>query len=597
MNYSFYDFLALLGSLGIFLYGMKVMSDALMELAGDSMRSILASATSNRLFAVLTGFVITAIIQSSSATTLMIVSFSNAGLLSLTESIGVIMGANIGTTVTAWLISILGFKVNMATLALPLVGLGFLMSLSKTKSIKNWGLFIVGFSLLFIGLQYLKDAVPDLKSNPDALAFLAEYTSKGFLSVLLFLLIGTALTVVIQSSSATMAITIIMCYEGWIPFEMAVAMILGENIGTTITANLAAWVSNYKAKRTARAHLIFNLTGVIWMLIFFTPFLYAVNAVTIKVEGSSPFTNTAAIPIALALFHTAFNIINTTILINFIPLISRAVKAMVPVDEDVKIIIEEPRFLSKAALKYPQTGIKALLDESMRLLETTTYKVITHGLNVHRSEIEEDKELKDVVNNVQIIEIDIDKIYYEKFKNIYSKIVEFATTLLSSSDLDDDKVKAIRNILRADRLMVEIVKEIKPLHQNINQFSNSNNEHIREEYNRLRRMILNILRVTRKDKTDMNKEDYFESCDQLKDDVDKHDVLINGTIDKLVRNHLITNEMATSLMNDSAIAIEISHNLVDVSSLLFDQKAFYKDTENVEQLEADSAETVNKTTP
>jgi len=577
MNYNFYDFLTLLGSLGIFLYGMKVMSDALMQLAGDSMRSILASATSNRLFAVLTGFLITAIIQSSSATTLMIVSFSNAGLLSLTESIGVIMGANIGTTVTAWLISILGFKVNMAALALPFMGLGFLMSLSKKKSLKNWGLFIVGFSLLFIGLQYLKDAVPDLKSNPEALAFLAEYTSKGFLSILLFLLIGTILTVIIQSSSATMAITIIMCYEGWIPFEMAAAMILGENIGTTITANLAAWVANYKAKRTARAHFIFNITGVIWVLILFTPFLYAIDFVTQKIEGASPFTQTAAIPVALALFHTAFNIINTALLINFIPFIARIVKVMVPEVEEKKVIIEQPRFLDKSSLKYPQTGIKALLDESLRLLEKTAYKVITHGLNVHRKEVESDIELKEVIRNIHIIELDVDRIYYAKFKNIYSQIVEYATTLQGRFELDEEKIKAIRSILRADRLMVEIVRDIKPLHENMNHYLNSENEHIRQEYNNLRRMVLKILRLARKARSGQIDDEHFEKCRRLKDEVEEHDVLINGTIDRLVREQFISINMATSLMNDSAIAIQISRDLIDVSSLLYTQKNIYLD--------------------
>lgn len=590
MVYSFFDFLTLLGSLGLFLYGMKVMSDALMELAGDSMRSILATATSNRLFAVLTGFVITAIIQSSSATTLMVVSFSNASLLSLSESIGVIMGANIGTTVTAWLISLLGFKVNMAALAIPLVGVGFLLSMQKKKNLKSWGYFIVGFAILFIGLQYLKDSVPDLKENPGALAFLSEYTQKGFLSILLFLLIGTLLTLVVQSSSAMMAITIIMCYEGWIPFDMAAAMILGQNIGTTITANLAAWVANYKAKRTARAHFIFNIFGVIWMLVLFYPFLYATDFLVQKMEGASPLTEVIAMPVALALFHTVFNIINMVLLINFIPQISRAVKFMVPKVEEKKVVIEQPRFLDKSSLKYPQTGMKALLDESLRLFEKTAYKVITHGLNVHRKEIESDTELKEVIKNIQIIELDVDRIYYEKFKNIYSKIVEYATTIQGQFELDEDKIKIIRNILRADRMMVEIVKNIKPLHQNMNVYLNSDNQYIREEYNSLRRMILKILRLTRRAKAGELDEEYMKSCLLLRGEVENHDVLMNGTIDRLVRDHLISNTMATSLMNDSSIAIQIARDLIDVSSLLYNQKSIYlEDEENAEEVNDNAA--------
>ncbi|MGB5518378.1 MAG: Na/Pi symporter, partial [Gammaproteobacteria bacterium] len=263
MAYGISDILTLLGALGLFLYGMKVMSDALMELAGDRMRSILSTTTSNRFFAVLTGFAITAIIQSSSATSLMVVSFVNANLLTLTEAIGVIMGANIGTTVTAWLISIFGFKVSMSAIALPLVGLGFLLTLSKQKNRQQWGYFTIGFAVLFIGLQFLKDSVPDISNDPDVLASLSDYTSAGFLSILLFIFIGTVLTLVVQSSSATMALTLLMTYEGWIPFDMAAAMVIGQNVGTTITANLAALVANYQAKRAARAHLIFNLLGLL----------------------------------------------------------------------------------------------------------------------------------------------------------------------------------------------------------------------------------------------------------------------------------------------------------------------------------------------
>ena len=589
MDYSLFDFLTLLGSLGLFLYGMKVMSDALMELAGDRMRNILATATSNRLFAVLTGFIITAIIQSSSATTLMVVSFANASLLSLTESIGVIMGANIGTTVTAWLISLLGFKVNMAAIAIPLVGLGFLLSFSKKKNLRHWGFFIIGFAILFIGLQYLKDSVPDLKSSPEALAFLSEYTSQGYFSIVLFMFIGTLLTVIIQSSSATMAITIIMCFEGWIPFEMAAAMVLGENIGTTITANLAAIVANYRARRTARAHFIFNMFGVAWMLVLFLPFLEGIAHIVERVDGASPFVQAAAIPVALSLFHTLFNVVNTTVMIMFIPVIGRTVKYMVPKDAPQKVVIEQPHFLDKSSLNYPQTGIKALLDESLRLLEKTTYKVITHGLAVHREAIESDQEMQKIIENIHQFELDIDAIYYNKFKSIYSKIVEYATRLQSQFDLDEDKIVAIRSILRADRLMVEMVKDLKPLHANMNKYLGSDNEYIRAEYNNLRRMLLKILRLTRKARLAKLDQAYIERSADIRESVDQYDVLMNGTIDKLVREQLISNEMATSLMNDSATAIHIAHNLIDVSSLLYLQRDHFMDVDVGEDIELEAA--------
>jgi len=439
----------------------------------------------------------------------------------------------------------------------------------------------------------LKDSVPDLESYPETFNFLSQYTSKGYLSVLLFLLIGTLLTVVIQSSSATMAITIIMFYEGWIPFDMAAAMILGENIGTTITANLAAFVANYKAKRTARAHFIFNIAGVFWMLLWFYPFLQGIDFLVQKIEGASPFVQVTAIPVALALFHTLFNIINTSLLINFIPSINRAVTFMVPKVEEKMVVIEQPRFLDKSSLKYPQTAIKALLDESLRLLEKTTYKVITHGLNVHRKDIESDEELKEVIKNIQIIELDVDRIYYDKFKNIYSQIVEYATKVQQQFELDEDKIRTIRNILRADRLMVLIVKMIKPLHQNMNTYLNSDNEYIREEYNNLRRMILKIVRLTRRARFDLSDDEHLQSCMKLKDTIEDHDVLLNGTIDRLVRENLITNTMATSLMNDSSLAIQISRHLVDVSLLLYSQKSIYN--EGIEdEIETVKVSNVNK---
>ena len=273
MEYSFYDFLALLGSLALFLYGMKIMSEGLQKFAGDRLRSILTAMTTNRVTGVLTGMLITALIQSSSATTVMVVSFVNAGLLTLSQSIGVIMGANIGTTVTAWIISALGFKVDISAFSLPLLAIGIPLLFSQKSSRKSVGEFIFGFAFLFMGLNLLKTNAPDLSQNPDMLAFVQNYTDMGFFSVLLFVLIGTVLTMIVQASAATMAITLIMCANGWISFELGAALVLGENIGTTITANLAALTANTQARRAAMAHLMFNVFGVIWVLMLFEPFL------------------------------------------------------------------------------------------------------------------------------------------------------------------------------------------------------------------------------------------------------------------------------------------------------------------------------------
>ena len=356
MDYSFFDFLRLIGSLGLFLYGMKTMSEGLQKFAGDSLRRILTAMTTNRVTGVLTGVLITALIQSSSATTVMVVSFVNAGLLTLTQSIGVIMGANIGTTVTAWLISALGFKVDIAAFALPLLAFGIPLLFSGKSSRKSVGEFIFGFSFLFMGLQALKANAPDLGANPEMLAFVQNYTDMGFLSIILFLFIGAILTMIVQASAATMAITLIMCANGWIDYHLGVALVLGENIGTTITANLAALTGNTQSRRAALAHLVFNIFGVMWVLVLFYPFTAAVSwFVTDVMNISDP---AVAVSFKLAAFHTAFNISNTFIMIWFVGLIEKTVcfliKGKKDEDEEYRLRYITGGMLSTAELSILQ---------------------------------------------------------------------------------------------------------------------------------------------------------------------------------------------------------------------------------------------------
>jgi phosphate:Na+ symporter len=358
MEYGFFDFLKLVGSLGLFLYGMKIMSEGLQKLAGNKLRNILTAMTKNRVMGVLTGILITALVQSSSATTVMVVSFVNAGLLSLIQSIGVIMGANIGTTVTAWMISFFGFgKFSISALSIPLMGVALPLIFSSKSRNKSLGEFIFGFAFLFMGLDFLKASMPDLQNNPEVLLFVQNFTNMGLLSTLFFLLTGTVLTIIVQSSSATVALTLIMAVQGWIDFPSAAAMIMGENIGTTITANVAAIPTNLSAKRTAFAHLMFNVTGVIWMLFVFKHFVQLVDnivpsfasvhpsGITSFVTSLSPDTYSqittlsraeltpelaalqdqyhtyqSATSYGLSLFHTLFNITNVALMIWFVKL-------------------------------------------------------------------------------------------------------------------------------------------------------------------------------------------------------------------------------------------------------------------------------------
>lgn len=374
----------LLGAMGMFLYGMNLMSAGLQKAAGDRLRSFLSAMTSNPFKRVMTGVGITALIQSSSATTVMVVSFVNAGLLTLVQAIGVIMGANIGTTITAWMVSLLGFKADISILAVPLMLLGFLFSNSKKNQRKNIGELIVGFSLLFLGLSFMKESVPDLKQTPEVLEFVRQWAGLGFWSVLIFLGIGTVLTLILQSSSATMAITLIMLSMGWIPFPMACAMVLGENIGTTITANIAASVGNPAAKRAALSHTIFNVFGVIWALILFRPFLSLVGkiielmgypnpaAAGFAVSAPDGADGTAAL-YGLSMLHTLFNLINTLILVWFTDLIAKVVTKLVKEPENK----EEKAF----RLKYIEAGPLA----TPELATEQAFKEIIHFAQISRN--------------------------------------------------------------------------------------------------------------------------------------------------------------------------------------------------------------------
>ncbi|MCI9043161.1 MAG: Na/Pi cotransporter family protein [Muribaculaceae bacterium] len=373
MNYSFIDFLGLLGSVGLFLYGMKVMSEGLQKAAGNRLRNILGAMTRNRFAGTLTGFFITALIQSSSASIVMVVSFVNAGLMTLAQSMAVIFGANVGTTFTAWIISLFGFKVDVSAFAVPLMAFAVPLLFSSKGRNKSIGEFLIGFALLFLGLTMISQYVPDLQSNPEMFAFLRHYASLGFGSVIIFMLVGLVVTMIIQSSAATFAICLIMFSKGWIDYELACAIVLGSAIGTTITPILASMSGNIAAKRTAMGHLIFNLFGMIWCLALFYPFVHAMqslcqtlaignpnelynfvnhleatdpevynNLFSTGITASNPIYErlTAAISqvgamqvsasIGLSVFYTVYKIINLSIMIWFTNLYVKIVEWIIP---------------------------------------------------------------------------------------------------------------------------------------------------------------------------------------------------------------------------------------------------------------------------
>ena len=366
MDYSILDFLGLLGAVGLFLYGMKVMSEGLQKAAGDRLRNILGAMTRNRFSGLLTGIAITALIQSSSASTVMVVSFVNAGLMTLAQSMAVIMGANVGTTFTAWIIAIFGFKVNMSAMVLPIIALAVVLLFMKKSRTRSIGEFLIGFAFLFMGLDMISTYVPDLQSNPEMFAVLREYSSMGIASILLFTLVGVLVTMVIQSSAATFAITLIMCSKGWITFDLACALVLGSNIGTTITPLLASLSGNVAAKRAAMGHLLFNLLGTLWCICCFIPFANFNSWLTEELGMGDPnglytfvnglehtdpelynhlFDNSLpaghhvlaqiaamqlSVSFGLSIFHTSFNLVNVSIMIWLTKVYVKIVERLVP---------------------------------------------------------------------------------------------------------------------------------------------------------------------------------------------------------------------------------------------------------------------------
>lgn len=362
MSYSFFDFLQLAGSLGIFIFGMKVFSDGLQKVAGGKLRAILKGMTRNRLMGITTGFGTTAITQSSTTTTVMVVGFVNAGLLTFIESTGVIMGANIGTTVTAWMVAVFGFKFQITPIAIAMIGVFFPFLFVSNQKLRNTAEAMVGFGILFIGLDFIKGSVPSINDNPEMFAFLDTFTDYGFASTLLFVLIGTILTLLTQSSSAATAITLVMLAQGWISFPIAAAMVLGENIGTTVTANIAALVGNVQAKRAARFHFLFNVIGVCWMLLVMAPFLLGIDWVMqvatssgVSVLGDDPAARINA-TLALSLFHTSFNVINVLLIYGFVPQLVKLVEKIQP---------EKPGEREGFHLRYIHTGLMSSAELSL----------------------------------------------------------------------------------------------------------------------------------------------------------------------------------------------------------------------------------------
>jgi phosphate:Na+ symporter len=439
MAYSFWDFLQLIGALGIFIYGMKVFSDGLQKVAGGKLRSILKGMTSTRFRGILTGFSTTAITQSSSTTTVMVVSFVNAGLITFLESTGVIMGANIGTTVTSWIISIFGFKMQITPFAMMLIGIFFPFMFFGREKLQNLAESMIGFGILFIGLDFIKNGVPNIQQNPEMFQFLQQFTEFGFASIVIFVIAGTLLTLLTQSSSAAMAITLVMLFQGWIDFPIAAAMVLGENIGTTVTANIAAIVGNVYAKRAARFHFVFNIFGVVWMMLLIQPFLVGIDSLMSyfapgagSVLHATSEMGRANATLALSLFHSTFNVINVVLLVGFVPYIVNLIKKY---QTDKKEGDSQHRltYISSGMMSSPELSISQAHKEIelfAKLIDKMHFSM--QGL-LFKKQNKQDQFLKKIEKREGITD------------NIELEIAEYLTKI-SSYNLTEEASRRIRNM-------------------------------------------------------------------------------------------------------------------------------------------------------
>jgi len=454
------NIIKIFGALGLFIYGMKVMSEGIQKVAGNKLRSGLSSLTNNRFGGVLTGFLTTSVIQSSSATTVMIVSFVNAGLLSLRQAIGVIMGANIGTTVTALIIVIFGFKFKITEFALPVLAIAIPLMFSRKDRFKFLGEFLVGFAILFIGLGALKELVPS-ELPEETQAFIGQLGSYGFLSTILMVVVGTLVTIVVQSSSAAIAITLTLCNKGIIPFEMAAAIVLGENIGTTITANIAAMVGNTHAKRAARAHLIFNIIGIVWMLIVFNPFLKLIDQLVINLGLGSPFNEVASIEDGLTAFHMSFNIINTLLLIWFVDFIAKIVTRMVPSSTDEEEIFKL-KHISSRIVKTPQLSLQEAK------LEMKQFGGILKGLAKAGRELLQSNDAKKTAKyHARLVEL-------EEVTDRFNEEVSAFVIQVASEEIGNTNSHEIRDIIGICAAFEEIGDEFVRLSRNHQKLEDKN---------------------------------------------------------------------------------------------------------------------------
>ncbi|NNL93048.1 MAG: Na/Pi cotransporter family protein [Saprospiraceae bacterium] len=568
MDFGFSDVIQIVGSLAFFVYGMKMMSDGIQRAAGSQLRKILRTMTKNRYLGVFTGFLTTALVQSSSATTVMTVSFVNAGLLSLVESAGVMMGANIGTTITGWIVSFLGFKVKLHHLSIPLFAIAVPMLFSKRGKFKYWGEFLIGFAILFLGLSYLKGAVPDIKGNTEVLAWIQNFADYGFISRVFFVFVGALVTVLVQSSSAAMAITLTLVYTGWLPLDVAAAMILGENIGTTITAEIASLVGNVHAKRSARIHSMFNIIGVTWMIILLPVVIQYLGGFVesfsdvfekgIKTKDDLDSINTLN-TYKLAAFHTCFNLLNVLLLLPFVPFLVKAaiwsVKSKNEDDEDIRLTF------IKGSSRTPELATVELQKETAHFGEVVSrisgfMRIL---VNTTKNKIREDMYKK-----------------MAKYENITDEMEREVTEYITALGNDEITPKTsirLRSILniandleRIGDVYYQISKTIESKNENKIYFTQTQRKNLNEYMDLIDsafKEMLNNLETSSYDDVSISKANDLETdINRFRDKLRKENLSNLGKKDYNVNSAMIYNNLFSSLEKVGDHIINVSESIV-----------------------------------
>jgi len=550
------DISTILGGIALFLIGMEYMESGFKAFSGGLLEKVLGKFTSTTPKAITTGFLATAIIQSSSLISIIVISFLSAELITLTSAVGVIFGSNIGTTTTAWLVSSFGLKIKISVYAMPMIVMGIFIPLFlKSNSWKGIASIFIGLGIIFLGIGYMKEGFETLKEGID----LTQYAMAGYAGIFVYVLVGAIATVVIQSSSATMAIIITALATGQIDYANALALAIGANVGTTVTAALGALKSNENGKRLAVAHFIFNITTAIIAIVFIYQLADLVDYLAVLI-GISIENYT----MKLALFHTIFNIIGVLAVSPFIHILVKYLNTLfVPKG----INKGKEKYLDDAVLTLPSTALSAIVMETKHLYENA-FDIITHGLNLKKNNLLSSMDLDEVLEDLHTHKsIDIDLFYKRWIKDLYGEIIDFSTK--AQANMPPEYIEELYKLKLANRDIVEAVKGTKHLQKNLLKYTSSRNEHIKEQYNDIRKGLAELLRNINTIATTDEEDIIILLLSKAKIHAQRYDIITNGTLDKLIRKGLITNQMATSLMNDSDYANSISKNLIAMAEVLF----------------------------